>query len=173
MTLLKCKKCNKEIKGKGKTGFCRSCSQKNDRHPNYKNGNYRKNIIYICIEENCNNVVSQGNRRCNSCALKKRGIKNINKKYYCIKCNKEIGYNSWHYGSKMCLTCCKKGRKRTETTRIKISKANKNKKLSLQSRQKMSKSAINKWYNYNKQWYKNEKIYILKLKEKENEFKAN
>jgi len=27
------------------------------------------------------------------------------RKYYCIKCGKEIGYNSWHYGLKICKKC--------------------------------------------------------------------
>ena len=39
-------------------------------------------------------------------------IRQKNKKiYYCIYCQKEISYNSWNYGSKLCYGCWKKERK--------------------------------------------------------------
>lgn len=64
-----CIDCGKEISRGSKR--CEVCFGKNmlgKNNPNYKDGRTLKN--YYCMESNCNNIVSELNRRCRSCSKK-------------------------------------------------------------------------------------------------------
>lgn len=68
-----CIDCGKKISYGAKR--CHSCDGKRrigKNSNNYKTGNFRKTKIYYCIEPNCHKTVSQGKRRCNFHASKKR-----------------------------------------------------------------------------------------------------
>jgi hypothetical protein len=70
--------------------------------------------------KDCKIEISKKAKRCTKCHLKRlnylqQGINHpnyidgrTNKKYYCINCNKEISYQNWKHGSKMCHSCSAK-----------------------------------------------------------------
>jgi hypothetical protein len=93
---------------------------------------------------NCDKEITRGSKSgfCRSCCKIKENPK-YKQKYYCIKCDKEICYKSFHCSSKMCIKCCRLGKKRkphTKETKEKIRQSNLGQKRSKETREKMSKS---------------------------------
>ena len=101
------KKHKKEIRQRAKEYY-----EKNPRKP-----------IHTCIESGCNKKVWKKNSRCRFHAEKykiypsRKGKKNNQykdgrslKKYYCIDCDKEIGWWTFLHGSKRCRSCSQKNR---------------------------------------------------------------
>lgn len=102
----------------------KSRNNKGKNNPNFKHGNYSKNLIdkqkFYCKRINCNNKVCYDNFRkgrglCKSCANKgqknNKYIDNRTKKiYYCIDCDRKIHYQTWRYGNKRCQKCAKQGK---------------------------------------------------------------
>lgn len=97
----KCFKCGKEISYGSKR--CRSCEC----------------IHYIKDKPKCldcgKELINPKAKYCKSHSQKQNrghnwqgGLTAI--KHHCIDCNKQISNNSWHYGSKKCLSCANKGK---------------------------------------------------------------
>ena len=105
----------------------------------------RSSKTYYCL--NCGKTISRssglyGSGLCRFCSIKASnytqfGKDNPNwkgkealtrKKYFCIKCDKEIKYNAWKYGTRKCGSCAGKFRKFSKETLKKLSKVHKGKK---------------------------------------------
>jgi len=124
MKILKCKNpnCNKEIKGKGKTGLCRSCAQKGEKAKNYKDGRTLKQYFCSCGKEICYHTALYGSGLCISCCQIKHGNYCKGKRFYCKKCGKKITYSK--KGFSLCISCSRKGKKRTKQQKENISGKN-------------------------------------------------
>ena len=100
---------------------------------------------YFCID--CGKKIGwstglYGTSKCGACGQKKRRKNAITKKTYnCKKCNRKICYPTALYGSGLCLFCAMKERETlSEEHKRNIGNAHKGKKISLETRKKVSLS---------------------------------
>lgn len=102
-----CSECSKirEVKKQNYRDLCQSCSKKGSRHPKFKYGACLKEIS--CID--CGIKLSKyayyyGYIRCKKCNYKSRDI--TKRKYYCreLNCNNKINYKNYRTGQNRCKT---------------------------------------------------------------------
>lgn len=103
---MKCKKCNKKISGRGKTGYCSPCwsnyMQSGKNNPCWKNDASHA----VCID--CGQLIDPRAKRCWKCDLKQRSGRNSgvnnpnwNGSALCPECGKLKP----NYDAKTCRTC--------------------------------------------------------------------
>ncbi|KKM16271.1 hypothetical protein LCGC14_1687520 [marine sediment metagenome] len=129
----RCIDCDKKIDKRAER--CRSCSSKYKWNHVWE---LRKGLsVYYCIEEKCNKVVSEKNRRCGSCGQKERNQIPENcanfkdgrtlKEYQCKICEKKVSLESVLNGSGMCRSCSRIEVMKNPKTIEKISNSRKGK----------------------------------------------
>lgn len=102
---------------------------KGKKNPHYKHG--KTTYQHYCID--CDKKINWRSKRCESCAQKinNSGSKNgryvdgrTSIKYYCSisRCNNEICYSNWYYGSGLCRSCSSKKMWKNAKYRNEVSK---------------------------------------------------